>query len=351
MSPSVNKPRRSLSRAFTLVELLVVIAIIGVLVALLLPAVQAAREAARRTACLNNLKQLSLGCILHEQAHKHYPFPGWGWNWVGDPDMGYGKGQPGGWTFNVLSFIEQQSLHDLAKGQSYTSGKKQTLTKMMQTPLATFICPSRRSSELRPYSTRSEDRLFNADTPELAAKTDYALNFGTRVHPVAGGPDNFRDVERYRGAGFAWRMSSQCGTGAFGYDFLTNLKVLADGTSNTIMLGEKYIKADLYDSAQFFNDDQGLFIGAEGDAVRFGHAAEEGRTPPFDETKLPQPDSIVNEGQGIWGSAHPSVWHVAFCDNSVRPLSYDIDPLTLYQYCNRDDGGSTTGIDPFCVPQ
>src|SRR5690606_5267675 len=91
----------------TLIEQLVVIAILGILIALLLPAVQAAREAARRTQCRNNLKQLSLGCMTHESTHRALPAGGWFWNWVGDPDSGFGREQPGGWNYNVLPFIEE----------------------------------------------------------------------------------------------------------------------------------------------------------------------------------------------------------------------------------------------------
>jgi prepilin-type N-terminal cleavage/methylation domain-containing protein len=89
-------------QGFTLVELLVVIAIIGMLVALLLPAVQAAR----RTQCANQLKQMALGCLLHEEAFKQLPTGGWAWYWSGDPDRGVDQRQPGGWSYIILPYIE-----------------------------------------------------------------------------------------------------------------------------------------------------------------------------------------------------------------------------------------------------
>ena len=92
------------------------ITIIGILIALLLPAVQAAREAARQLQCKNNLKQLSLGCLNHESLFKRFPTGGWGFAWTGDADQGTDRRQPGGWIYNVLPFIEQPAMHDLGAG-------------------------------------------------------------------------------------------------------------------------------------------------------------------------------------------------------------------------------------------
>ena len=108
-------------RGFTLVELLVVIAIVGILLALLLPAVQAARESARRGQCKNHLKHLGLAFLAHEQAHGVFPSCGWGGAWVGVPDRGTGRSQSGGWAYQTLPYLEQQALFDIGLGLSGNS--------------------------------------------------------------------------------------------------------------------------------------------------------------------------------------------------------------------------------------
>ena len=154
-------PRRS---AFTLVELLVVIAIIAMLVTLLLPAVQAAREAARRTQCMNNMRQLALGCLNHDGAHTFMPSGGWGRHWVCDPDRGFGQRQPGGWAYHVLPFIEANDIHGLGAGADLET-KRRLNKQRITTPQPIFHCPSRREAQLYPVDNFSWNRRPNFTDP------------------------------------------------------------------------------------------------------------------------------------------------------------------------------------------
>ena len=91
-------------RGITLIEVLIVVAIIGLLVQLMLPAIENSRESARRSSCANNLRQLGIGILAHETSFKHYPAGGWGYLSVGDPDRDTGKDQPGGWIYNTFGW-------------------------------------------------------------------------------------------------------------------------------------------------------------------------------------------------------------------------------------------------------
>jgi prepilin-type N-terminal cleavage/methylation domain-containing protein len=126
---------------FTLVELLVVIAIIGILVALLLPAVQAAREAARRSECTNNLKQIGVALHNYHDTHKMFP-PGW----IPQTGMpGGGSGYAWGWGTAILPFMEQASLPDqiqYGKITIYAAAGDPAILPLMQTPIAPYRCPS-----------------------------------------------------------------------------------------------------------------------------------------------------------------------------------------------------------------
>ena len=106
----MRKPKPA---GLTLIELLIVIAIMSLLFQLVLPAIQTAQESARQALCMNNVRQLALGCQMHSNMYGHFPTGGWSSGFIGDPNRGYGKKQPGAWGFNILPFIEQQELHDL----------------------------------------------------------------------------------------------------------------------------------------------------------------------------------------------------------------------------------------------
>lgn len=322
-------------RGFTLIELLVVIAVIGILISLLMPAVQTAREAARRSHCSNNLKQLAAACLQHEQRHGHLPTGGWAWGWAGDPDRGFTKKQPGGWLYNVLPFIEQEPLHQMGKeGANRAEGKLRA-----QTPVPLFHCPSRRDAVAYPYTQSSP--YVNIDRPAVVGRSDYAACGGD----MSGVP-NWTSVCEWKGPstlqeGDAMsddQWGSEPGgwknaTGVIYRRSTTQIAHIRDGTSCTYLIGERYLDPEHYEDGTLPSDDQGWDLGFEYDVNRWT------RIPPRQDL----PGYTDNLGRDtIFGSAHWGKFHVAFCDGSVHGINYSIDRTTHRQLGNRKDG---TAVD------
>jgi len=340
-----REKRGSLQRGFTLVELLVVIAIIGVLVALLLPAVQAAREAARCANCINNLRNLGLAFHEHHDAMGFFPSGGWGSAWTGDPDMGYGKSQPGSWMYSVMPFIEQQAVHDLGKGSpGWPVGilKRQQLAKIMATPIEIYYCPSRRSPQAYAVHKTWTGQNFIHSGGALA-RNDYVGCVGSGTvtlsgvmaptysnhHSYAGWPSEFLPDGNPRFDGVVFLRSE------------INIRQVADGTSNTYMVGEKAVRTEAYEGQgpaaedDDYGDDEGYMVGHNGDCVRSsGYPAVQDPTGTSAGTGGPFEN---------WGSAHSGVFNMMFADGSSRSVSFGVDPVIHKGMGTRDGGEVVDG--------
>jgi prepilin-type N-terminal cleavage/methylation domain-containing protein len=358
----LTSPRR---RAFTLVELLVVIAIIGVLVALLLPAIQAAREAARRQQCGNNLKQLGLGGQNYLSVHKHLPTGGWGYFWVGDGDRGFGVDQPGGWIFNMLPFVEQGTLHRLASDgnkENITPAQKTNTLQMITSPLALIRCPSRRLANVLPKPFDGGYYANNCQSMPAAAATagrsDYAINCGDRdVVEGNAGPDGMGSPTNHNTArawdndpARPWRWdSSGVPLNVVVFNEVTNAEFLSgvsfrrstvaeksviDGLSNTYLIGEKYMSIPNWDTGLDLGDNETWCTGFNNDNFRSAFYT------PF-------PDGEVDTAQtrNSYGSAHSGGVFFVWCDGHVSMESFDIDRFVHRGNANRGDQGR-----PFQAP-
>ncbi len=313
--------------AFTLVELLVVITIIGILIALLLPAVQGARESARRAQCQNNLKQLGLATQQHISAHGFFPTGGWGHRWVGDPDLGFGESQPGNWLFALLPYMDQQALFDLGKGGT-ADQKKEAAEELVQTPLTVRNCPSRRPAMLYPHrpSTAVSNRPYNpgiegvrTDPIHQVAKGDYAANAGDRNVPGGAGPATLAEAAEY-----GWHNPKN-GHGGFFQRSPYRSPNIRDGLAQTYLYGEKYLNADNYTSWDGVGDAQPMFIGWDPDIVRIA------RDPLMR-------DRASYSNSWCFGGPHASGCQFVFCDGSVKQISWAIDHNTHKYLANRKDG-------------
>jgi prepilin-type N-terminal cleavage/methylation domain-containing protein len=283
--------RRIPLRAFTLVELLVVIAIIGILIALLLPAVQAARESARRSQCQNNLKQMALAVHNHHDTTKSLPYTR--------------QDTRETWALTILPFMEQGNIYEL---WDFTKKYYDQVPEARTTAVDAFLCPTRRRS------------------PQLSLDPTDVPDGGSGVHvegvcsdyaACAGDPSGTNDY--YPG------QSSTMGepaNGAFRHKSkeLLNFSAILDGLSNTIFLGEKHIPMERYG----LGIDGAVYNGDKGSAFR--------------KAGVGAPIAKGPAGSGQFGSYHPGICQFAFGDGSVRALQASIELTNLGYMANRKDG-------------
>lgn len=343
---------------FTLVELLVVIAIIGVLVALLLPAVQAAREAARRTQCSNNLKQVGLSVLNLEAALKTYPTGGVA-PWPQIPNYSR-NGRPFGpktqglsWAFQILPYLEQGALHSLT-----------TTQQLQSTSIPMYSCPSRRPPTQNPINdawlmdyaglTTSASRGQTAGTISyedlLANGTGCENSYG-----LWGTTGNFDNIHTPRQAATLQKINVYAGfqgvfvrtsyfvnntSGAItelGYEPPTTFAMIEDGTSNTAMAAEKRILIDPPATMVGVEgppwDDRGWSDGWDLDTVKSGLCQ------PLADDNVPR---SLNVERNSPGSSHAAGLNVLYADGSVHPTSFDVSLDSWNQLIHRSDGDIAT---------
>jgi prepilin-type N-terminal cleavage/methylation domain-containing protein/prepilin-type processing-associated H-X9-DG protein len=332
-------------RGFTLLELLVVIAVVAILIALLFPAVQSAREAARMVECKNHLKQIGLAWQHHHSVWNFFPTGGWGSNWTGDPDQGFDKRQPGGWAYNTLPFLEEVRIHELGKGMVYGGApdKKDILAEAAQSVASIFVCPSRRAQTASfPFTLQSGLYAnINLHSVSTVWRGDYAANAGDQLwHGELASP---KSIAQGNDPQFKFDRTDDpklrgYSTGVSYYQSTIPIRRITGGTSHKYMVGEKFLYCDKY----FTGDDQGdnnwLWTGWDNDLYRtagVNYLAVPAPTDSAPSPIVPQRDMLSSEADpttqrysaDMWGSAHQAGFNMVFCDGSVHCLSFGIDLL------------------------
>jgi prepilin-type N-terminal cleavage/methylation domain-containing protein len=301
-----SRRNNRMARGFTLVELLVVIAIIGMLVALLLPAVQAAREAARRNSCVNNLKQIGLAVQTHHDSKKQYPM---------GRDGTVQKATS--WAFQLLPYLEKANVYQsLNKALEVADPANATA---MRTPIDAYACPSRR--------TAAADRDFdNNDQPPApehraaAALGDYAavagLDFMNGVVPIGvNGPDSDLRPDL--------RPESTESGAIYSYSKVRD-KDVTDGLSNTVAVGEKHKpQTPANNNPDMLHYEQGDNAFLAGDSPKTIFAGTRYGGPGSTVSGIAQgPDDQANTK---FGSEHNGLTHFMFLDGRVKGLKNDVD--------------------------
>jgi prepilin-type N-terminal cleavage/methylation domain-containing protein len=308
---------RSGSRGgFTLLEMLTVISVIALLATLILPAVQRSREAARRTQCRMNLKQIGEGVGSFDTFYNRFPANGWGYLWIGDPERGSGERQPGGWIYQLLPHLD--ALPIAAIGADLTGFEKEdALRKLQETQFPLFKCPTRPEEGLLLARVTT---LRNATWAPFVAKTDYAINEGDVITDTREGPWTIAQGDS---PSYDWQDVSM----ATGVSFLRRgiqPAEIRDGMGYTYLVGEKYVNASAYSTANDPGHDQSMYTGVDLDINRW--------------TIDPPRQDAQEDANRCFGSAHSDGCHFVLCDGSVRMIAYVIDSGVHQSLGDRRDG-------------
>ncbi len=297
------------SAAFTVIELLVVIAIIGVLVALLLPAVQAAREAARRVQCQNNLKQIGLALHGYHDSVESFPIGYMAWR---SPDPLFAP--PGwGWASSALPFLEQQPLYGAVNLLLRIEDQANQTVRL--TPVAGYVCPSDRNTGRFTLTRADGSAIVDAQT------NSYAANYG-RGGEIADDPD--------------------VGNGLFVRNLIIAIRDITDGTSNTFAVGERGSILTRTAWAGVVQD--GVCTVSPGSPTH-STSVEEGGVQTLAHTG----SSVVNGPDADpddFFSAHAAGAYFLMGDGAVKFIKQTIN-TEVYRGLSSRNGGEVIGSDAF----
>jgi len=341
---------------FTLVELLVVIAIIGILISMLLPAVQAVREAARRTQCLNNLRQCGLAALNFESANMEFPSAGLTSGAVLPDSSGVGDGSRStfgrenlSWAFQILNFIEQNNVASLRGGNPAGDIGTEAIYNV-DVDIPPYTCPSRgaRTNELTNSDSSGSTRRFVTDYASFIASGNFVTNagLGSFAAPGPGDPTGWFEIA-IDGTPVADEKNliwvGLISPGGYISNSSTNSIIrygqigfgaVRDGSSNTFLFGEKSASSENYETVESPWELNGFVQPVYWATVRsndIGLVADSDRSIPVD-------SATGYRDERSFGSAHPGTTNFVLGDGSTHSVSNDTQVDILYQAGHRSDG-------------